>query len=184
MLNFIERVSPLTTQHLADYQVLIGEWSVENNNALKLASKHLNKLAKEGKLEKCDGFYRLKGQKTEGGEHALKVTDQLVKIIFKYPDSQVIREPYLPFGRQPDAAILTTKGEEKTLLFLEVELKNAIDYILGKIQDYENNGELIRQWFEETFDEETLDFCFHILFITNKNIEERPGVVVMKNYDC
>jgi|GEM_PF-4831767 len=168
---------------LAEFMFKLGVWS--KATSLKKASDTLNMLAETGYLEKIGqrkaAFYRRKGASGIADPHALKITDQLLQILLEHPTAQIIREPALPFGRKPDAAVFIDEKQYQ-FFFLEVELQNSIDFIEGKIKDYQENQTSVKSWFVSTFGVDSRNFCFHILFITNKGIDERPGVLVRQNY--
>lgn len=180
-LEVAQKVIYITTQQLAGFMSAKERWSVQNNSHLKNASKQLNNLTKKGVLEKFSHFYRLKGARGNGDPHALGVTDHILSILLKYPEALIYREPTLPFGRKPDAAVLIKKKSYQ-FFFLEYEDKNALDYIEGKIADYQHNEKEVCLWFENNFGIKSPSFCFHLLFITRKQIPEREGVIVRRNY--
>jgi len=177
----IEKVIYITTQQLAGFMATNGCWSVQNKSHLKNSSKQLNKHTKNRIIEKLPHCYRLKGARGNGDHHALALTDQLLQILLEYPEALIYREPTLPFGRKPDAAVLIKKKSYQ-FFFLEYEDKNSLDYIEGKIADYQQNEKEVCLWFENNFGIKSPNFCFHILFITEKRIPEREGILVRRTY--
>ena len=181
--EIMKKVVYIKNPQLADYMNKKGVWS--KTSCLKKSSETLNKLTQEGFLEKVGerkaAFYKLKGTSGNGDLHALKVTGQLLQILLIHPNAKIVREPTLPFGRKPDAAVFIDE-KQCQFFFLELELKNSIDYIEGKIKDYKNSQVSVKKWFSETYGIESKTFCFHLLFITQKRIDERPGVLVKRSF--
>ena len=180
----IESVVYIKSPQLAGFMEKKGIWS--SSSCLKKSSANLNKLAREGFLKKVgqrkSAYYMRKGALGNGDHHALEKSEQILQVLLAHPTAQILREPVLPFNRKPDVAIFIDEGKCQ-FFFLELERKNSIGYIEGKIKDYRENQVAVKKWFEETFSTQTNNFCFHLLFITTKRIEERPGVLVRRNFE-
>ena len=84
------------------------------------AQKYLNNLVDLNLLERGKGYYRLKGVKSEYGEHARLLTAVMAKILKAYPDSLMLREHTIhEVGLRPDALVLLVKEGKGRCLWIE-----------------------------------------------------------------
>jgi hypothetical protein len=103
------------------------------------AQKKLNELVALGQLEKCNGFYRIPGCKSEYKEHAHLITKALAEVL-KLPATSIIhREITIPaVGLRPDAIVLITKNNQGLCLILEVCNNETPEYLQSKINVWNN----------------------------------------------
>ena len=99
------------------------------------ALKSLNNLTDLGRLEKCDGFFRLPGVKSEFKEHSRLLTEVLVEFL-KLPFTVTVkRECPLPdVALRPDAIIMLRQDNRAIILTLEVCHEEKPDYLRMKVR--------------------------------------------------
>lgn len=106
--------------------------SARNNGA-----KILRALADLGKLEAGPGYYRIPGCKSEYGDHAKLLTQALVKILIKYPNSLINRELTITeAGLRPDALVLLVKDKLACAFVLEVMNNERESYFQEKVRKW------------------------------------------------
>lgn len=103
------------------------------------AQKLLNSLAEQGKLEKCKGFYRVPGCKSEFKPHRKKLS-YTVAHFFKIPSIQPIVkcEQSFPVGLIADCCFLLIKNDVARCGILEVVNYEKRPYLQSKINEWRN----------------------------------------------
>ena len=97
------------------------------------AQKALNNEVELNHLEKCKGFYRVPGCKSEHGEHSRLLTQYLVEIL-KVTDATIYREHIVSeIGLRPDALVLITHGDRGLCVILEVVHNETQEYLKQKV---------------------------------------------------
>lgn len=103
------------------------------NNAAKI----LKGLVDLNRLESGPGYYRIPGCKSEYGEHARLLTQSLVKILNRYPNSMINREITIPeVSLRPDALVLLVEDNQAFALVLEVLNNERESYFEGKVRKW------------------------------------------------
>ena len=141
---------------LAHHEGLYREGVSSVNNA----TKSLNNLVDQGKLERGDGFYRLPGCKSEYATHA-KILSHALKAILKLGyQTKIIREPFIDnLALRPDAIIFLTKGDQSLCFIIEITLEERLEYLLQKIHAWGQFPEAEAK-LSELFKEDIKDFDF------------------------
>lgn len=100
--------------------------------------KYLDALVEQGKLERCDGFYRVKGSRSEYKDHARKLSECIGEF-FKIKKIKVIAKREIPLsnGLRADAVILLIKDIKGLCAVLEVCRKEADQYFQAKLNEWE-----------------------------------------------
>lgn len=84
-------------------------------------------------LERCDGFWRTPGCKSEFKDHARFLTSLLADYLSKYPDSIIFREHFISeIGLRADAIILLVKDGKGKCIILEAMVNETEDYLTQK----------------------------------------------------
>lgn len=97
----------------------MGIWTA-GVSAVNNASKSLKNLHSLGQLEAGKGFYRWPGCRSEWGGHAQTLSNELARILCKYPQSVVRREILVPhLSRRADALIGLRRGNEMAVIVYE-----------------------------------------------------------------
>jgi hypothetical protein len=126
----------LTTELLAVY--LFG---AVDRSKITMAGKWLNQVDCD-KLKYGKGhIYRLKGLRGEGSEHTLKVSEVIVQILLKFPDSEIYREVPINKSRADLVAIIKNEGRALPLI-IEVPINEFRRSIESKIIDFQNLDDL------------------------------------------
>lgn len=139
LAELASKVILVPVKEAAQYMAARGYWaegtSTENNTAkacrnmvdlkvLELASKRL---------------YRWPGSRCEGGEHAVQLSRELIRILCVYPDSTIRREIYCEsIKRRIDSLILLKKDSQAALLVFECALTERDGSLAAKRRDIEN----------------------------------------------
>lgn len=96
------------------------------------AQRDLNKLVELNLLERRDKFYLIPGCKSEGGEHALAVSDVISELHFRF-ESQVFREKFVEQKAvRPDVLALIRKDGNALCLIIEVVREESPEYLQMK----------------------------------------------------
>ena len=132
-----------------------------------------------GDLEKIKGGYRVKGCKSEGKEHSLKLSDRFVEL-YKIPSIQPVvhREKFInEINRQPDALILLKRNGKGACLILEEVNTETERYLQSKVNDW-NSWDKATQYLSELF-QYKIPF-FNIVIAGTKDIPR--GCYSFENY--
>jgi hypothetical protein len=100
--------------------------------------KHANNLAALGKIERCDGFYRTLGCKSEYGEHARLLTSCLAEILKLPLTAHIYREVSFSIGTRADAVVLLKKNDKGLCFVLEVAHNETHEYLQRKLNAWRN----------------------------------------------
>lgn len=108
-------------KNAAAYMAALGIWKA-GASALNNSGRALRHLKELGQLEDIGGgVYRWPGYcRSEWGDHAKNLTQDLIRILGRYPQSQVRREAIAKaINRRADALVLIRRGPEAACLWLE-----------------------------------------------------------------
>ncbi len=97
------------------------------------SQKLLKNLSDLGKLERANGVYKLPACKSEGGDHALAVTQVIAEVFNRFDDPQVYKEKLVEGkGVRPDLMVLARRNGQGLCFIVEVTLQETEDYLTMK----------------------------------------------------
>lgn len=138
LADLASKVVLVPVKEAAQYMAARGYWaagtSTENNT-----SKAIRNMADQKILEVVGKrLYRWPGSRCEGGEHAVKLSRELIRILCVYPDSSVRREVFCEaIRRRIDALVLTKKNGHAALVVFECALTERDGSLEAKRRDIE-----------------------------------------------
>lgn len=107
-----------------DVAELMTNWK-EGPSRVNNSKKFLDDLP----IEKCDGYFRWPGCKSEYKDHAQALTKALVKILKVNATHHIHREKLIPeLGLIPDAICFLTRGEKAICFIYEACLSEKAEY--------------------------------------------------------
>lgn len=138
VMKIMESLEIATKHHVAEILAHDGDYS-EGVSAVNNSNKLLTSLVDLGKLDKINGFYRIRGNKSEGGDHAKALTHVLVQFL-KLPYEVIcIREKKITdINLIPDAIILLKDGQKGCVLVLECVRNETEQYLESKRNVWES----------------------------------------------
>ncbi|MBI4766898.1 MAG: hypothetical protein HY787_20295 [Deltaproteobacteria bacterium] len=159
---------------LAEIFSSFGWWAKGQSSKVN-TKKYLDALTEQGKLERGDGFYRVKGSRSDYKEHARKVSECLAEL-WKLPGIRPLIKKESPFsnGLRPDAVILLIQQDKGLCILLEVANTETDEYLQAKINELKRNQELIKTELTQLLGYKVPDF---ILAVKGKEIK---GVMPFK----
>ncbi len=144
VLKIMEALVVATDRDVGEVMAARGHWAA-GQSARVNSVKILKKLSELGNIERCDGFWRLRGSKSEHGAHSRMLTKALVELL-KLDGMEAVeiyREHYAPNDRRADALVLLKKAGKGFCFLLEVVHEEKEEYLKGKIRSW-------REWEDAT----------------------------------
>lgn len=162
LFEIVQSIRILTAALAGD---ILFAWGLfgSKHSAQVAAQKYLNALADLLRISKCGKrggyYYRAVGCTSEWSEHAQQLSQELVRILSKYPQSIALRETSLPLGRRADALVLIRDKDRAACLWLETTLTESATSIANKRRDIENWPEVL-EFLSQRFGVEIPSFTF------------------------
>ncbi|MHC1743943.1 MAG: hypothetical protein AB9873_13045 [Syntrophobacteraceae bacterium] len=116
-----------------------GVWKA-GTSAVNNSYKDLVKLVELGRLEKCDGFFRLVGCRSDYKEHAQLLTQYLANIIKSYQCVIYREHEVKPISLRSDAIVLLIKENKGRCLVVEVVNQETQQYLNQKREAWKWDG--------------------------------------------
>ena len=121
VMEIMESLVIATDKDVGEVMAARGHWA-EGQSARVNAGKALKKLSELGKIERGDGYFRLRGCRSDFKEHSQLITRHLVQIKKLPIQSIVIREHFIEaVSLRPDSIILLVRDGQACCLVLEVQ---------------------------------------------------------------
>jgi hypothetical protein len=137
VMLIIQQLTILDDKTVGDIMASRGVWTA-GQSARTNSGKALKNLAELRKVERCDGFYRLPGCKSEYAEHARLLTQILAELIKSY-QAVIKREHTIPDkGLRPDAICLITHDNFGLCLIIEAMHNETEEYFQKKAHIWES----------------------------------------------
>lgn len=149
VFRVMQVVGIATKHHVADYLAYEGDYS-KGVSSVNNSKKLLDNLVDLERLEKINGIYRIKGNKSEGGEHALSLTSTLIQFLKLPYETTIIREKKIPINLIPDALIFMKNGDVGAMIILECVRNETEMYLKGKRNCWKNWSEA-KAFLSQTF---------------------------------
>jgi hypothetical protein len=138
VLKIMEALEIATKHNVAEILAHVGDYS-EGVSSVNNSKKLLDGLFDLDKLERVNGFYRIKGNKSEGGDHAQALTNVLVQFLKLPYEVTIIRERKIKdINLIPDAIILLKDDDKGCVLILECVRNETEQYLTSKQNAWEN----------------------------------------------
>jgi len=132
VMEIMQKVRISDSKTVGKVMAAWGFWK-EGNSSVVNSHKALIYHSELGKVEKCKGFWRVKGCESEWKEHAQLLTELLAGILIEYPQSIIYREHFIKeVGLRPDAIILNIHEGKGRCIIYEVMLNETEEYFRQK----------------------------------------------------
>ncbi|WP_041584966.1 hypothetical protein [Syntrophus aciditrophicus] len=133
ILTIMESLKIADKHTVGDIMASKGIWNA-GTSAVNNTYKALNALVDLGKLEKGNGYFRVKGCRSEYKGHAQELTKALAEILKLNHKNHILREVEIKeVGLRSDAIVLMLKGDELLCFVLEVANNETEEYLKQKV---------------------------------------------------
>jgi hypothetical protein len=145
-MDYLEMVMALfIILHVADKHVIgdlmvhLGARWTRGPSSSNNSQKWMIKGSELGLLERCNGFFRLPGCRSNYKEHAKLLTWALAEIL-KFPSTEatIFREHSLPIGLRPDALIFLRKKSVGRVFYCEIVNNESQNYLNQKFNAFDS----------------------------------------------
>lgn len=138
ILKLMEELRIASVHDIGNYMAHRGIWTA-GTSAANNADKTCKNLVGYNRLEKGDGYYRIKGCESEYKPHARKLTESLIDILKLNFQTKIFREHSIEEkGLRPDAIVFLTHNGQGLCFFLEVCNNETPEYLQAKINTIKN----------------------------------------------
>jgi hypothetical protein len=132
--EIMDAVHVANKHHVGKVMASRGYWAA-GLSAQNLSHRAMKENADLGKLERCKGFFRIPGCKSNLDSHAALITQSLVDILCLPASATIVRERLLSNGLRPDSIVYLRKNGKGLCFFLECCREEPLSYLRSKYDE-------------------------------------------------